>query len=557
MASTLENPHTNVAVSDILDEKQHSSSQGSHPIEHIEKQISPSSSDYTTDDFDRQASARLTRRFDKHILPWLFGLWLLAFIDRSNIGNARIDGLATDLKLVEDKFNITLAIFYVPYICVDVPSNWVVKKIGAGFYLPGLVAAWGLVSLCTGFVKSYEGLLVVRFFLGLCEGGLLGGLIIYLAMFYPRMELLRRITLFYCAAPLSGAFGGLLATGLAEIKTPHYKGWPFIFFVEGAITLLFGLLTMYFLPDTPAHAKFLSAAEQDLAAKRMAVDGAHSTTTGDVKEEKFDWHWVKLAIFNWNTIGLSLDFFAIITPIYSYSLFLPTIIKDLGYSSVKAQLLTVPPNFVAFLIVPCVGYASDRYGVRGPFMLGGLSVALLGYILLISTGKAHINYGGTFLVASGIFPTSPLVMGWLANNLAPHYVRATGTGFQIGVSAINVHFSSPYTWPTPFLNGVPVPIRPSASSSAYLKTRRANTNQIANMAAFIATFTYLQADAPRYITGHAINIGMIGLAMILTTSLIFYQKAENRARASGKKDFRLSEGEDRLGYKHPRFRYTI
>jgi len=143
---------------------------------------------------------------------------------KSNSRTARIDGLATQLKLDGTKFNVALAIFYVPYICVDVPSNWVLKYFKAGYYLPALLGSWGLVSLCTGFVTSFHGLLVVRFFLGLCEGGMLGGMILYLSMFYRRHQLLYRIGLFYCAAPLSGAFGGLLATGLSKIKTQHYAG---------------------------------------------------------------------------------------------------------------------------------------------------------------------------------------------------------------------------------------------------------------------------------------------------------------------------------------------
>jgi MFS family permease len=168
---------------------------------------------------------RITRKLDVRLMPWLFGMWLLAFIDRSNIGNARIDGMAEDLKLDANKFNIALAVFYVPYICYDVPSNLVIKYFRAGYYLPTLLTAWGFVSMCTGFVKTYEGLLVARFFLGLAEGGLLGGMLVYLAMFYRRHQLLYRITLFYCAAPLSGAFGGLLATGLAQIKSDGFNGW--------------------------------------------------------------------------------------------------------------------------------------------------------------------------------------------------------------------------------------------------------------------------------------------------------------------------------------------
>jgi len=403
-----------------------------------------------TVDIDPELDRRISRKFDMHIVPFLFGLWLWAFIDRANIGNARIDGLATQLKLDGTKFNIALAIFYVPYICVDVPSNLILKKMRPGYYLPALVTAWGVVSMCTGFVTTYEGLLAIRFFLGLCEGGLLGGIIVYLATFYRRHQLLYRITMFYCAAPLSGAIGGLLATGLAEIHTKHYKGWPFIFFVEGAITVVFGILTMFFLPHDPASAKFLSADEKAGALARMRLDSHGAAVADEVGQEEFSWHWVKRAMFNWNTWLLSLNFFAIITPIYSYSLFLPTIIKSLGYTAVNANLLSVPPNMAAFFTVLITGYLSDKFKMRGPFMIIGVIISIGGYIMLISSDHHLIQYGGTFLVAGGIFPCSPLVMGWLANNLAPHYVRATGTGFQI---------------------------------------------MFANTSAFIATFTYLQADA--------------------------------------------------------------
>ena len=224
---------------------------------------------------------------------------------RSNIGNAKIDGLVTDLHLGGNKFNIALAVFYVPYILVDVPSNLVLKYFRAGYYLPSLIIGWGLVGMSMGFVKSYTGLIITRFFLGLMEGGLLvsvyfrkfdlaiadlhlqGGMIIYLAMFFTRHQLMFRIGLFYCAAPLSGAFGGLLATGLAKIHTGGYKGWPFIFFVEGGITVLFGILTIFFLPHTPAEAKFLTEEEKAGAALRMSLDAHGADAANEVKDEKF------------------------------------------------------------------------------------------------------------------------------------------------------------------------------------------------------------------------------------------------------------------------------
>lgn len=182
----------------------------------------------------------------------------------------------------------------------------------------------------------------------------------------------------------------------------------------------------------------------------MTLDAHGATTSSAVDDEKFSWYWVRRALLNWNTILLSLNFFSLITTIYSFSLFLPTIISSLGYSAVKAQLLTVPPNMGGFLTVLFAAHFSDKLRMRGPFMLVGAAVAIGGYIMLLASNKPLVKYGGTFLVAAGVFPCSPLVMGWLANNLAPHYVRATGTGFQI---------------------------------------------MIANMAAFIATFTYIQKDA--------------------------------------------------------------
>jgi len=245
-------------------------------------------------------------------------------------------------------------------------------------------------------------------------------MIIYLAMFYRRHDLLYRIGLFYCAAPLSGAFGGLLATGLAKINSGSYHGWPFIFFVEGAITVAFGILVAFFLPHTPSESKFLNEEERNGAVVRMTFDAQGSSAADDVDHETFSWFWVRRALLNWNTILLSLNFFAIITPIYSYSLFLPSINRALGYTAVKAQLFTVPPNICGFFSVLITGWASDKYRVRGPFMLAGCTLAIGGYIMLIASADPTIQWGGTFLVASGIFPCSPLVMGWLANNLAPH-----------------------------------------------------------------------------------------------------------------------------------------
>lgn len=162
-------------------------------------------------------------------------------LDRANIGNASIAGLSKDLKLKNTQFNTALLVFYIPYILVDIPSNLLIKHFQAGYYLPALVIIWvslcvvngcsrfdswaqGFVCTCTGFVKTYGGLIACRVVLGACEGGLVGGILVYLALFYRRQQLLTRIGLFACAAPLAIAFGGLLATGLSKLSHGGYNG---------------------------------------------------------------------------------------------------------------------------------------------------------------------------------------------------------------------------------------------------------------------------------------------------------------------------------------------
>lgn len=285
-----------------------------------------------------------------------------------------------------------------------------------------------------------------------------------------------------------------------------------IFFVEGAITVIVAMVAFFFLPHTPAQARFLTPEEQRQAAHLLKVDLHGATTAEHVEEEHFSWAYVRHALLNVNTIAMSLNFFLILVPIYSFSLFLPSIISGLGYKKVHAQLLTVPPNILAFLTVLGASFISDKIKMRSPLMITGLIVAAIGYIMQLASQEPGVKYAGTFFVAAGAFPCSPLVLAWLSNNLAPHYIKATGLGFQVAIG---------------------------------------------NCGAFVATFTYLSTDAPRYTTGHAINLGAIGLSLILTLSNMAYIRWENAARGSGKRDYRLSAagGED-LGYRHPEFRYT-
>lgn len=333
-------------------------------------------------------------------------------------------------------------------------------------------------------------------------------------MFYKRNQLMLRLGFFYCAAPLSSAIGGLLATGLGEIRFHGYNRWPWIFFIEGGITILVASTAAFFLPHTPGKARFLSPSEREIAEQRLRLD-AHGAATKSIAAEEFSWVAARRALLNINTILMSIIFFLILVPIYSYSLFLPTIISGMGYKNITAQLFTVPPNALAFLSVLFCCWTSDRIKKRGPVILCCMLLAMIGYILLISQTKPGPRYVGTFFVAAGAFPCSPMILGWLSNNLAPHYVRATGIGFQVAIG---------------------------------------------NCGAFVATFTYLSKNAPRYVKGHAINLGAIGIIFVLTAVTMAYISWENGKRERGERDDRLNASQeevDDLGSRNPRFRYVM
>ncbi|TLS21292.1 uncharacterized protein PpBr36_10305 [Pyricularia pennisetigena] len=440
-------------------------------------------------ELDPVIDKRLDRKFDLHILPFLFGIWLFSFIDRSNIGNAAIAGLRRDLDIQTGTgFNVALLVFYATYIAVDVPSNWIIKRVKAGIYLPALITAWGVVCTCMGFVKTFSALVACRLLLGLFEGGILGGVIIYLAMFYRRHQMVLRCGLFYSAAPLSGAF------------------------VEGALTVVFGLLCFFFMPNTPGDSSFLTPEEREHALRRMREDASGSSTI-DVDDERFSWQWVKMALLAPQTYLLSLLWFFLLVPLYSFSLFLPTIIFGMGYTSTTAQLLTAPPNMTGFVSVIVCSYLSDRFKVRGPLIAGGTVLGIIGYTMLLASERNPVKYAGTFFIGLGVFQCSALMMGWCSNNLAPHYVRATGVGVIIS---------------------------------------------LANCSAFIGTFIYLSDHAPRYILGHAIALGALCLTFVLTCVLMAYLHWENGKRERGYRDDRLLQpNAHRLGHRHPRFRYTL
>ena len=358
---------------------------------------------------------RIRNKIDWRLVPTVTFLYLLCFLDRANIGNARIQGMAKDLNLVGYRFNWALSIFYIIYLLVEVPSNVILKKVGPKYYLPLLVAGFGLVSMCTAFVNTFAQLCIARAFLGIFEGGTMPGIAFFLSCFYKRHELYFRIGIYVSAASMAGAFGGLLATGLAKIPrwgldSAPIHTWRNIFFFEGLITIIAGLSAPMLLPQSPETCSFLTERERYIARQRLILE--HKTDP----MENVKWRHVKRAIFNVNNIVAAGGFFCINVTVQGISVFLPTVLKDLGWTATKAQLRSVPPYVCACFVAIAVALISDKTRMRGVYLAGFTSLGITGFALMRWNQNEHVRYAAVYLLVIGAFPGGPGFLSWALNS---------------------------------------------------------------------------------------------------------------------------------------------
>ena len=157
----------------------------------------------------------------------------LSSIDKSNLGNAKTDGLDKDLHFVGNQYNILLSIFYVPFVLSGPPMNMLTKRFGAHVVLPSAMIMFGSMAMISASTTNFGGIVTTRWFLGMAESGFYAGVIFYLTTFYKRTELAGRLSIFYAASEIAGAFTGLIAYGVFQIKDSHLHGWQYLFLIEG------------------------------------------------------------------------------------------------------------------------------------------------------------------------------------------------------------------------------------------------------------------------------------------------------------------------------------
>ncbi|EIN14719.1 MFS general substrate transporter [Punctularia strigosozonata HHB-11173 SS5] len=470
---------------------------------------------------------KLYRKIDLRLIPIMWLMYLGSQVDRSNIGNAKLQGLLTQLHLTGHRYNITLMMFFIPYCLFEFPSNLVLKKFRPSRWLPGITVAWGTITALMGLAKTYPQLVGIRTCLGVAEAGFFPGVAYYMSIWYPRHMLQYRLGLFYSAATVAGGFSGLLAFAISFMSGTHgLLGWSWIFILEGSATVGIGILAFLVMVDFPESATFLTEKERAYVLWKKRYD---NSAIGE--EEHFEPRHVVAALCDWQVWAHIIVYMCVIVPVFGITLFLPSIINGFGFSTTVSQLLTVPPYALGTLTIISCSYYSDKLKQRSPFILAGLVMCLIGFSINIAPVHVGVKYFGTFFIVAGGYGTVAGVVAWfvaslpsdtsivnqkrrLGNNIAGHYKRGAGIALHVGIG---------------------------------------------NFGGVVASNIYRTQDAPKYVLGHAIELMFVGIGLVVVPVIMLaYMKINQRRARSITNVANYSPEQLRaLGDRAPSFRYTL
>ncbi|KAL9022904.1 MAG: hypothetical protein Q9180_008500, partial [Flavoplaca navasiana] len=354
-------------------------------------------------EIDYAAEKKLVRKLDIRIIPLFMLLYLFSFLDRVNIGNARLYGLEEDLGLEENQYQIAVSILFVTYLLSEVPSNLVLKKFTPSRWISFIATSWGIIATLTGITQNYAGLIVCRLLLGLVEGGLFPGATVYLTLFYTKRELALRVGYLFISAAIAGAVGGLLAYGIGFMDgVAGQRGWRWILIIEGLPSVVVGIATWFLLADSPETAFYLSSEEKQLINVRRARQLGQT-----VSAQEFHKADVYAAFKDWKVYAFCVGQFGTDTMLYGYSTFLPTIIKGLGtWTTAETQALTIPCYTLGALSYVVMARLSDIQQRRGLYTVIFGAISVIGYGILVSDASTGVHYLGCFLVAMGLYVTT-------------------------------------------------------------------------------------------------------------------------------------------------------
>ena len=335
------------------------------------------------------------RKVTRRLVPFLFTLYVVCFLDRVNVGFAALQ-MNADLGLSATAYGLGAGIFFVGYALFEVPSNIILHRVGARIWIARIAITWGLLSAAMMFVTGPRSFYTLRFLLGVAEAGFFPGIIYYLSNWFPSAARARAVSWFMTAIPISAVIGGPLSGALLEMNGAYgLAGWQWLFLLEGIPSALLGVTVLWYLTERPADAHWLSPSERDslegvLRAERDRRAARHSVSLRRMFAHRTVWELGALyALGSAGTYGLAL--------------WLPQIIKGASAGSDFAVgVMSAAPNLVAAIAMVLIAAHSDRTGERCMHMAGCGLAGALGFVGAAYLGSPLLSLVALSIAAAGI-----------------------------------------------------------------------------------------------------------------------------------------------------------
>jgi ACS family tartrate transporter-like MFS transporter len=340
-------------------------------------------------------TAKVTRR----LIPYLFLCYIVNYLDRFNISFAALQ-MKADLGIGDAVYGLGAGMFFAGYVTFEIPSNLILQRVGARRWIARIMVTWGALSCCMMFVRTPASFYTVRFLLGVAEAGFLPGMIFYLTHWIPARDRARVFALFLTSTALAGVVGGPLSAALLQLRgVGGFAGWQWLFLVEGLPAVVLGVITLFYLPDHPSEARWLSAPEQawlddTLRAERRVLEQAHALTLWQALTHGRVWR-------------LCLLYFSTIISFYGVAFWLPQIVQSFsGLSNAAVSLISALPYLAASVGMVVVARHSDRTGERRRHVAVAAFAAAAG-LLLGALVQRHpvLAFLALCLAATGIWST--------------------------------------------------------------------------------------------------------------------------------------------------------
>lgn len=372
-----------------------------------------------TDDIAQSALRKVRWR----LIPFLFLLYIVAYLDRVNVGFAAID-MNRDLGFSAAVYGFGSGIFFVSYTLFEVPSNLILARVGVRLWIARIMFTWGIFATAMMFVNNATTFYTLRFLLGVAEAGFFPGIILYLTHWFPARERARAVGLFMTATAMAGVIGAPISSALLQLHgLGGLHGWQWLFLVEGLPAVLLAPVVLTFMAELPSEASWLTADERDWLSREMAAERAqteHAHTT------------LRQALLSPRLWIVSLPYFFIVIAFYGVSFWLPQILQtSSGYSSAMVVLLSSIPYVAAAIGMVFFGISSDRTGERRWHVAGPCLIGALGFVLAVIVPATPVFALATLSIAAfGIWGT-----------LGPYWTLPTaflrGTAAAGGIALVN------------------------------------------------------------------------------------------------------------------------